>query len=157
MINILYKQLQKLFLAHYNALFVYHETVESAYYQKLLQNKPNLANSNWDLKFLYPMIEIIFGSLYGNYFIMFFEENDLKNSTRLSISQLSQNCKLMYHQILPRETWPTNDISFFLSTVSSVAIYAIFLCNPCQVQRYVISSRNSKQNVILSITGKSKF
>lgn len=178
-----YNILQKFFLAHYNALYVYLEPIEGSPNTVLqVQNPKNSKKeekpSRWDWKFLYPILVLVGGNLYGNVLLVYLSHDSKKGKSILldegetnqtqsqffSLKSVLTSEKAMFHQVISQDVWPQSDISICISTVSSIAAYAVFLRRPCPVPRYQLCPQatkyknSSKENQTqLTIAGQSKI
>lgn len=119
-------------------------------------------NRPFETLYLFPLLILITTYLYGNVYIAYSVTGKWLNSRKEIIS-----CPhLMYHLILPQETWPQSDMAYSLSCLLSIVMYFTFLFKPnTAVPRYEVKSaknvtKASKEedanSVVLTVSGKSK-
>lgn len=166
-VHYFFAYLTKLLRAHCNAHFVNLEPIKVNVYMDHHHRKGeglqrrSTTSSQWDFRFLYPILVLIGGSIYGNIIFVYFHIRQTTETTEYSsitIQSVLSSPKTLYHQVFPLEMWPQSDIAFLLGVSFSAAIYASFLHHPCLVERYSVLTRKNKSSVrkVLTISGTSR-
>ncbi len=154
---------------HLFELMVYFDPVvkktHSSYFVTAIKKTSNFQQQHWNLLYFFPFLFILISFLYGNVFLVYLEDGNIRLDT------LQGSSASMIHQSMPSAFWPQINAIYGIAIVTVSLNYLTFFTHPYLAGRYEvveeakILNKNTKKNIkrkrqqltVLKICEKSMY